>query len=127
MRFRSPLTTCLVQGLFACRVHAIAIVTPPPPRPTRNLEIQHQPHNPRAVVDGSICGYSSGDPARPLTAPAGYNCRIDTARSVWGFCPTTVGADVSKCGIPVYCIDDLACEKGCGDPKATGSGMVLTW
>ncbi|KAK4142527.1 uncharacterized protein C8A04DRAFT_29801 [Dichotomopilus funicola] len=127
MRFLSPFTTCLVQALLASQAQAIAIVTPPPPLPTRDPESQHQHqhHDARALVETSTCGYSNGDPAHPLTAPAGYNCRVDTARGVWGFCPATVGADVQKCDLPVYCFDQLGCETGCGDPKVTGSGKVL--
>ncbi|KAI0844234.1 hypothetical protein F5Y00DRAFT_249195 [Daldinia vernicosa] len=52
----------------------------------------------------STCGYQDGDPLKPRTAEPGYDCRIDTAAQLWGFCPTTV-QNPSDCGLAGACAD----------------------
>lgn len=59
------------------------------------------------------CGYHEGDPERPWIAPRGFNCRIDTADGLWGFCPSSVSA-ASDCGLHGYCFDRHDCTSGCG-------------
>ncbi|EJP70279.1 uncharacterized protein BBA_01148 [Beauveria bassiana ARSEF 2860] len=62
----------------------------------------------------TTCGYLDGNPTDFRTANSGYNCRFDTANSLWGFCPTTVGRAVD-CGLAGACIDQHYCTKGCGN------------
>lgn len=58
------------------------------------------------------CGYLDGDIDEPRTAQAGYNCRIDTADSLWGFCPTSVRS-ASDCGLAAACQDSGSCSDVC--------------
>ncbi|TQW02482.1 hypothetical protein IF2G_10082 [Cordyceps javanica] len=62
----------------------------------------------------TTCGYLDGNPTRFRTANSGYNCRFDTANSLWGYCPTTVIRAVD-CGLAGACIDRHDCTKGCGN------------
>lgn len=59
------------------------------------------------------CGYSDGDPQKPRTAQPGYDCRVDTANGLWGFCPTTVKI-ATDCGLAGVCVDSRSCTEGCG-------------
>ncbi|KAF2730041.1 hypothetical protein EJ04DRAFT_587225 [Polyplosphaeria fusca] len=61
----------------------------------------------------SVCGYLDGDPQRSRTADPGYECRIDTASGLWGFCSTTV-VSAKDCNLVGYCIDTHSCTSGCG-------------
>ncbi|KAK6948737.1 hypothetical protein Daesc_010508 [Daldinia eschscholtzii] len=54
----------------------------------------------------STCGYQDGDPSKSRTAEPDYDCRIDTANGLWGFCPTTV-AIASDCGLAGACDRDV--------------------
>ncbi|KAJ6779661.1 hypothetical protein PWT90_08907 [Aphanocladium album] len=62
----------------------------------------------------TTCGYLDGNPTHFRTANSGYNCRFDTANSLWGYCPTTVVRAVD-CGLAGACIDQHDCKKGCGN------------
>lgn len=75
--------------------------------------------------DVSTCGYLNGDPSKPRTANAGYNCRVDTQNGLWGFCPTSVIA-ASDCGLAGSCVDDFKCSKGCGFVDKTQL-TTITW
>lgn len=46
-------------------------------------------------------------------APAGYDCRVDTANGLWGFCTTTVFV-ATDCGLGGYYFDQSNCTSGCG-------------
>lgn len=79
----------------------------------------------RVVTEISTCGYLTGDPSKPRTANSGFDCREDTANSLWGFCPTTV-ISATDCGLAAACIDSFACSTGCGytdNPSLT----TFTW
>ncbi|KUI61181.1 hypothetical protein VP1G_11197 [Cytospora mali] len=64
----------------------------------------------------STCGYLDGNPSSARIASSGYNCRVDTANGLWGFCPTTVIA-ATDCGFAGYCYDTGDCLQGCGSPN----------
>ncbi|KAB5559625.1 hypothetical protein GE09DRAFT_1202836 [Coniochaeta sp. 2T2.1] len=70
------------------------------------------------------CGYRDGDPAQGWPAPAGYDCRVDTAHGIWGFCPTTVIA-ATDCGLGGYCFDANTCISGCGSLR--NNPVITTW
>ena len=73
----------------------------------------------------STCGYRNGDPSQIRTANSGFDCRVYTEYTIWGFCPTTISA-VSNCGLAGSCVDAHACESGCGvlgNPSVT----TFTW
>ncbi|EOA82826.1 uncharacterized protein SETTUDRAFT_56043, partial [Exserohilum turcica Et28A] len=61
----------------------------------------------------TTCGYLNGDPQSARTAAYGYGCRVDTARGLWGFCPTSVIL-AEDCGLAGFCVDDHSCTAGCG-------------
>ncbi|KAI1483229.1 hypothetical protein F4774DRAFT_427611 [Daldinia eschscholtzii] len=61
----------------------------------------------------STCGYQDGDPSKSRTAEPDYDCRIDTANRLWGFCPTTV-AFARDCGLAGACVDGAGCSGTCG-------------
>lgn len=75
--------------------------------------------------DGETCGFHNGDPDRPRTAENGFDCRIDTERGLWGFCPTTVIA-ASDCGLAGNCVDRHDCSRGCGISGTSGI-TTFTW
>ena len=75
--------------------------------------------------NGGTCGYHDGDPDRPRTAEKGFECRIDTERGLWGFCPTTVKV-ASDCGLAGSCVDEGSCSKGCGIRGSSGI-TTFTW
>lgn len=75
------------------------------------------------VTDMTTCGYLNGDPKKIRTANSGFNCRVDTLRGIWGFCPTTVIA-ATDCGFAVACIDSKSCSDGCGQLDNT---KLTTW
>ena len=70
------------------------------------------------------CGYRNGDPAQGWPAPAGYECRVDTAHGIWGFCPTTV-IPATDCGLGGYCFDRNTCTTGCG--SLSNNPAITTW
>ena len=89
----------------------------------------HPELRPRQADDSSTfvstCGYLNGNASLPRTAAPGYDCRVDTANAIWGFCPTTISS-VSDCGLAGGCVDAHACATGCGifgDPTIT----TFTW
>ncbi|KAK8088414.1 hypothetical protein PG997_003375 [Apiospora hydei] len=59
------------------------------------------------------CGYYSGDPSRQRTAEAGFDCRVDVSRALWGFCTTTV-ISAGDCNFAGACFDRDSCLEGCG-------------
>lgn len=67
----------------------------------------------------STCGYSTGDANQPRTANPGFDCTIDSANGIWGFCPTTV-VDAGDCGLADNCVDLAGCKNGCGVFSKTG-------
>lgn len=86
------------------------IITPPP---LLNFERHIALKKRQDRKHFKTCGYYDGDPERPWIAPRGFNCRIDTADGLWGFCPSTVNA-ASDCGLHGYCFDRHDCTTGCG-------------
>ncbi|KAI1654918.1 hypothetical protein F4813DRAFT_368877 [Daldinia decipiens] len=56
------------------------------------------------TTEMSTCGYQDGDPSKPRTAEPDYDCRIDTAAQLWGFCPTAI-RNLSDCGLAGACVD----------------------
>lgn len=72
----------------------------------------------------TTCGYLDGNPTHYRLPASGYNCRFDTANSLWGFCPTTVIQAVD-CGLAGACIDQHDCTKGCGNLQ--GKLTTFTW
>ncbi|EWG39715.1 hypothetical protein FVEG_02444 [Fusarium verticillioides 7600] len=99
--------------IFPYPSHALHAVFPPVtkapflPQPSNILE-------PRAIsTELSTCGYLDGDPKKKRTADSGFNCRVDTRNSLWGFCPTTV-LTASDCGLAGSCVDRHDCSDGCG-------------
>ncbi|PTB62600.1 hypothetical protein BBK36DRAFT_1172362 [Trichoderma citrinoviride] len=69
----------------------------------------------------STCGYQNGDPNKFRTANPGFDCRVDTANGLWGFCPVTVVA-ATDCGLAGSCVDQGSCSDGCGktdNPRLT--------
>jgi hypothetical protein len=70
------------------------------------------------------CGYRDGDPAQGWPAPSGYDCRVDTAHGIWGFCPTTV-IEATDCGLGGYCFDTNTCTSGCG--SLSNNPVITTW
>ena len=71
------------------------------------------------------CGYVDGDAARPRTADDGYNCRVDVAHGLWGFCPKSV-VYARDCGLAAACIDRGSCSRGCGILEEA-SLTTFTW
>ncbi|XP_014556195.1 hypothetical protein COCVIDRAFT_38247 [Bipolaris victoriae FI3] len=72
-----------------------------------------QLHNRQNAEHVTTCGYLDGNPKSSRTADPGYGCRVDTARGLWGFCPTTV-ISASDCGLAGFCVDSHSCTSGCG-------------
>ena len=70
------------------------------------------------------CGYLNGDPAQGWPAPSGYDCRVDTAHGIWGFCPTSV-ITATDCGLGGYCFDTNGCSSGCG--SLSNNPAITTW
>ncbi|PKS08392.1 hypothetical protein jhhlp_005336, partial [Lomentospora prolificans] len=67
----------------------------------------------QSVNNRVTCGYLDGDADKPRSAESGFNCRVDTERGLWGFCPTSVIA-ASDCGLAGNCVDKHSCSRGCG-------------
>jgi hypothetical protein len=61
----------------------------------------------------STCGYQDGDPNKMRAADPGFDCRVDTADGLWGFCPVTVIV-ATDCGLAGSCVDQASCSSGCG-------------
>ncbi|KFY78884.1 hypothetical protein V499_02037 [Pseudogymnoascus sp. VKM F-103] len=74
-------------------------------------------------VRASTCGFGEGRADHPRTADAGFDCRVDIQKQLWGFCPTTVIA-ASDCGLAGACVDNHACSTGCG---ISGDSTVTTF
>lgn len=88
----------------------------------------HENLNRRATIttELSTCGYFQGDPSLPRTANSGFNCRVDAANGLWGFCPTSVRV-ASDCGLAAACFDNGKCSKGCGILRNTGLATLKWW
>lgn len=97
-------------------------VTPPPlhNHPQGRTDLRR-----RQDDDSETCGFHDGDPDRPRTAEDGFDCRIDTERGLWGFCPTTVIV-ASDCGLAGNCVDSHDCSRGCGI-RGTSGITTFTW
>lgn len=78
------------------------------------------------TTEMSTCGYLDGAPSGIRTANSGYDCRVDTAHGIWGFCPTTVLA-ATDCGLAGYCVDTGGCSKGCGTLYDESTITTFTW
>ncbi|SPO04391.1 uncharacterized protein DNG_07076 [Cephalotrichum gorgonifer] len=106
----SPHGTILLPGNTVSA--ASPIVTPAPSRNSTSRggsELRRRQNE----IGSITCGYYNGDPKRPRSAEPGFDCRIDTERGLWGFCPTTVIA-ASDCGLAGNCVDRGECSRGCG-------------
>ncbi|KAG6037758.1 hypothetical protein E4U41_004787 [Claviceps citrina] len=68
----------------------------------------------------STCGYQDGDAKKSRTANSGYNCRVETAHGIWGFCPTTVIA-ATDCGLAGGCLDNYSCSSTYTNYACAGS------
>ncbi|EPE05348.1 hypothetical protein F503_02087 [Ophiostoma piceae UAMH 11346] len=64
------------------------------------------------TADLITCGYQSGNVNSPRSAQSGFDCRVDTAHGVWGFCPTSVIV-ATDCGLAAACIDSGSCSGIC--------------
>jgi hypothetical protein len=73
----------------------------------------------------STCGFANGNANEPRTAAPGYDCTVDTAHGLWGFCPTTVVA-ATDCGLAGNCVDAYSCSTGCGLVGVPGI-TTFTW
>jgi hypothetical protein len=74
----------------------------------------------------STCGYKNGDLSLPRTAEPGFDCRVDTANGIWGFCTTTVVV-ATDCWLAGYCVDSESCSDGCGRLKDRADIVTATW
>lgn len=104
---------------------SLPVVTP---RPQLNASVdEHDLLRQRAITtEMSTCGYENGDPTLIRTANSGYDCRVDTVRALWGFCPTTV-ISASDCGLAGYCVDTGSCSDGCGSLSGVSTITTFTW
>lgn len=104
---------------------SLPVVTP---RPQLNASVdEHDLLRQRAITtEMSTCGYENGNPTLIRTANSGYDCRVDTARALWGFCPTTV-ISASDCGLAGYCVDTGSCSDGCGSLSGVSTITTFTW
>lgn len=104
---------------------SLPVVTP---RPQLNASVdEHYLLRQRAITtEMSTCGYENGDPSSIRTANSGYDCRVDTVRALWGFCPTTV-TSASDCGLAGYCVDTGSCSDGCGSLSGVSTITTFTW
>ncbi|CAK7229978.1 hypothetical protein SEUCBS140593_007429 [Sporothrix eucalyptigena] len=71
------------------------------------------------------CGYLNGNVDFPRTAQPGFDCRVDTAHGIWGFCPSTVIA-ATDCGLAAACRDGGTCSSICRFNAASGL-TTITW
>lgn len=119
-----------VAVVTALHVHGAVSVSLPmvTPRPQLNASVdEHDLLRQRAITtEMSTCGYESGNPTLIRTANSGYDCRVDTARGLWGFCPTTV-ISASDCGLAGYCVDTGKCSTGCGTLSGESTVTTFTW
>lgn len=120
------LSSVVFLAFLQCFVHALVMLEPPVITPAPYIR------QARAVLEDyvfmenapSICGYEDGDPLKSWGGPPGYNCRVDTANGLWGFCPTTVIV-ATDCGLGGYCFDQSSCTSGCG--VLSGISSITTW
>ncbi|EFX06076.1 hypothetical protein CMQ_4145 [Grosmannia clavigera kw1407] len=88
-------------------VTAAPFFSPRRPR-DRLLELERRD----STTELSTCGYLNGNIDSPRTAQPGFDCRIDTAHGIWGFCPTTV-ISATDCGLAAACKDSGTCTSIC--------------
>jgi hypothetical protein len=101
---------------FLLNSYAAAAMPQPTPAPLQNgtEKLTVSGLRKRQIVTEMLtCGFYNGDPALSRTADPDFNCRVDAANKLWGFCPTTVIA-ASDCGFARRCVDSHACKTGCG-------------
>lgn len=119
------LVVVLTSPVLGALSLSLPAVTPKPQ--VNTLVDEHDMLRPRAVTtEMSTCGYENGDPSLILTANSGYDCRVDTARGLWGFCPTSV-ISASDCGLAGYCVDTGKCSTGCGSLSGRSTSTTFTW
>lgn len=87
---------------------------------------RHQLHNRQNAEHITTCGYLDGNPKSSRTADPGYGCRVDTARGLWGFCPTTV-ISASDCGLAGFCVESHSCTSGCGRLSDRTDVTTFSW
>ena len=92
-----------------------------------------QAHHPRRQLGerqdtdhATTCGYLDGNPQSSRTADPGYDCRVDTARGLWGFCPLSVFS-ASDCGLAGFCVDKHSCTAGCGRLYGQVDVTTFSW
>jgi hypothetical protein len=81
---------------------------------------------------GNVCGYVNGDAERAREAGPGFECRVDTENSIWGFCPSEslpqqiVGLSEhmwTTTPVQVLAVDAMTVRKGVA--KIEGTTRVL--
>lgn len=114
-------------GFVPCFLHALVVHDPPVITPAPNLRQARAAIEDYEFMNGvSTCGYYNGDPSKSWKAPPGYDCRVDMANGLWGFCPTTV-MFATDCGMGGYCFDQSSCISGCGVLRGESSITTWTW
>lgn len=103
-----------------------SICSPTPTTPAFHFLLPEDELRKRQVAsDESTCGFANGIASEARTANSGFDCRVDTANALWGFCPTTV-ISATDCGLAAACIDSYSCSGICGSPTNTGL-TTFTW
>lgn len=101
-----------------------------PAAPTTLITPSHRAHHQLDERQGinhiTTCGYTDGNPQSSRTADPGYDCRIDTARGLWGFCPNSIFS-ARDCGLAGFCIDKHSCTMGCGRLFDRMDVTTFTW
>ena len=113
--------TLSVAHVFAADEWDDLLTTTTDLQPPHDALIQRRASVPRL----STCGFLNGDPSKPRTADAGFDCRVDARNGLWGFCPTSVMA-ASDCGLAGSCLDDHECSSACGFTDKTRL-TTFTW
>ncbi len=75
-----------------------------------------------AVVTKFSTVYNRGDASSPRSAASGFDIRVDTVNSLWGFCATS---NPNSCGMVGICFDNAGCSTGCG--LANPSVYTVRW
>ena len=104
---------------------SIGLPEAPHLKPYRVPQIEVDVEKRAIATELSTCGYLNGDPKIIRTAEPGFNCRINTANGLWGFCTNTL-AQASDCSMWGACVDSFACSSGCGFTGRTDI-QTTTW
>lgn len=122
------LISIVVLATLASELLAISLpmVTPKPVLNASSDEYGELRRRDSITTEMSTCGYLDGDPSSIRTANSGYDCRVDTAHGLWGFCPTTVNI-ATDCGLAGYCVDTGDCSDGCGSLYDESTITTFTW